>query len=191
MQLSLDQTYSGRIGLRVADRECPRPGREATETGEKEVAMKTIVALLVCGGVGIALGDGRAGSVRGGGWHQAQQETQKPEEKPAAKSGDVGKSANPVKPTAESLALGKRFYGTDCEMCHGKEGAGDGDLAVELKLKLKDLRDAAAMKEMTDEEMYKIISKGKKPMLGEEGRLNERETWDVVNYVRSLAKAKM
>jgi mono/diheme cytochrome c family protein len=152
--------------------------------------MKRIVAVLVCGVVGIAVGHGQAGSVRGDGWHQAQQETQKPEEKPmAAKSGDVGKSANPVKATAESLALGKRFYGTDCEMCHGKEGAGDGDLAVELKLTLKDLRDPA-MKEMTDEEMYKIISKGKKPMLGEEGRLNERGTWDVVNYVRSLRKAK-
>jgi cytochrome c5 len=97
--------------------------------------MKTIVALLVCGGVGIALGHGRAGSVRGGGWHQAQQERQKPEEKPAAKSGDAEKPANQVKSTAESLALGKRFYGTDCEVCHGKEGAGDGNLAVELKLK--------------------------------------------------------
>jgi hypothetical protein len=54
---------------------------------------------------------------------------------------------------------------------------------------VKDLGDLS-VKEMTDEEMYKIISKGKKPMLGEEGRLKERETWDVVNYVRSLAKAK-
>ena len=151
--------------------------------------MKTIVALLACGGVGIALGHGRAGAVGGGGWHQAQQETQKTEEKPAAKSGDVGKSANPVKPTAESLALGKRFYGTDCEMCHGKEGAGDGNLAVELNLKLKDLRDLS-VKEMTDEEMYKFIAKGKAPMLGREGRLNEPETWSVVNYVRSLAKGK-
>ena len=159
--------------------------------------MKMIVAMVVCGVVGIAVEHGRAGPLRGGGSHQAQQqETQKPteaqgkaEEKPAAKSGDAGKSANPVKATAESVAAGKRFYGTDCELCHGKEGAGGGDLAVELKLKLKDLRDLS-MKEMTDEEMYKIISKGKKPMLGEEGRLDEQETWDVVNYVRSLAKAK-
>lgn len=45
-----------------------------------------------------------------------------------------------------------------------KEGAGDGDLAVEMKLKLKDLRDPAAIQEMTDEEMYKIISKGKGQM---------------------------
>lgn len=91
-----------------------------TETGEGEVVMKTIVAMVVCGAVGIAVGHGQAGAIRGGGWHQAQQETQKPEEKPvAAKSGDVVKSANPVKATAESLASGKRFYGTDCAVCHG------------------------------------------------------------------------
>lgn len=151
--------------------------------------MKMIVAMVVCGVIGIAVGHGQGRSVRSGGWQQAQQESQKPEEKPAAKSGDAGKPPNRVKPTAESLALGKRFYGTDCEMCHGKDGAGDGNLAVELKLKLKDLRDLSA-KEMTDEEMYKFILKGKTPMLGREGRLNEQETWDVVNYVRSLAKAK-
>jgi len=151
--------------------------------------MKTIVALLVCGVVGVAVGSGQPGSLRSGASYQSQQEAQKPadaqgkaEEKPAAK-------ANPVKATPESLALGKRFFGTDCAICHGKEGAGDGDLAVELKLQLKDLRDPA-VKEMTDEEMYKIISNGKKPMPGEEGRFDERDVWTVVNYVRSLEKSK-
>jgi len=152
--------------------------------------MKTIIALAVCGVVGIAVGHGRTGYVRSGGWHQSQQETQKPteaqgkaEQKPAAKT-------NPVKVTEESLALGKRLYGTDCAICHGKEGAGDGDLAVELKLQLKDLRDPA-VKEMTDEEIYKIILKGKKqPMPGEEERFDERDIWIVVNYVRSLGKGK-
>lgn len=152
--------------------------------------MKTIIALVLCGVVGIAVGHGRAGSVRSSGSRQSRQETQKPteaqgkaEEKPAAK-------ANPVKVTEESLALGKRFYGTDCAICHGKEGAGDGDLAVELKLELKDLRDPA-VKEMTDEEMYKIILKGKKePMPGEEERFDERDIWTIVNYVRSLGKSK-
>ena len=160
------------------------------ETGEVEVAMKTIVAMVVCGVVAIAVGHEQAGAARGGGWHQAQQQTQKPEEKPApAKPGDAGKAANPVKVTAESLALGKKFYGTDCAVCHGPGGAGDGDLAADMTVKPKDLRELAA-KEMTDGEIYKIISKGKAPMLGEEGRLEEREIWSVVNYVRSLGKTK-
>lgn len=157
--------------------------------------MKTIVALAVCAVVGIAVGPGRTGDVRGGS-HQTQQETKKPaegqnksEENQTTKSADVGKSANPVKATAESLALGKKFYGTDCELCHGKEGAGDGDTAAQMKINAKDLR-GSAVQGMTDEALYKIISKGKQPMLGEEGRLDDREIWTVVNYLRSLAKIK-
>jgi mono/diheme cytochrome c family protein len=143
--------------------------------------MKTIVALMACAAVGLAVGHVRAGALPGSS-PQAQQEAQKP-------VADAPKSPNPVKATAESLALGKKFYGTDCELCHGKEGAGDGDTAVELKMNAKDLRDPA-VQSMTNEEMYKVISKGKKPMLGEEGRLDEREIWTLMTYIRSLGKIK-
>ena len=37
---------------------------------------------------------------------------------------DVAKRENPVKPTEESLARGKKQYGYDCAMCHGKNGDG-------------------------------------------------------------------
>ena len=73
-------------------------------------------------------------------------------------------------------------------MCHGKEGAGDGDLAADMKLKLKDFRDEAALKDMSDQEMFGLITKGKGQMMGEEGRLKPEQVWDVVNYVRSLSK---
>lgn len=101
--------------------------------------------------------------------------------KPAAEK------TNPVKATPESLAAGKKTYGFDCEMCHGKEGAGDGDLAESMKLKLKDYRDAGALKALTDGQIYDIILKGKGQMTGEEDRLKDAQIWNVVNYVRSLA----
>jgi mono/diheme cytochrome c family protein len=121
------------------------------------------------------------------------QEAPKPaEDKPAATeakpAADAAKLVNPTKPTAASLALGKKAYGSDCEMCHGKTGAGDGDLAVDMKLKLKDYRDPDALKSMTDGEIFIIIEKGKGQMSGEEGRMQKRQIWDVVNYVRSLGK---
>ena len=72
-------------------------------------------------------------------------------------------------------------------MCHGNEGAGDGDLAADMHLKLKDFRDPS-MKEMSDSDMYNIINNGKGKMTGEEGRLKPDEIWDVVNFVRSLPK---
>jgi mono/diheme cytochrome c family protein len=112
------------------------------------------------------------------------------EEKPApeAKNTSTAKKENPTKPSPTSLASGKKKYGQDCAMCHGKEGAGDGDLAEDMKLKLKDLRDADALKDLSDGDMYNLINNGKGKMMGEEGRLKPDEIWDVVNFVRSLSK---
>ena len=121
------------------------------------------------------------------GWHAVAQEAGKPPEENAT-AGDVSKMVNPVKPTADSIALGKKAYGTDCAMCHGKTGAGDGDLAADMKLKLKDYRDPEALKSMTDGEIFTLIDKGKGQMSGEEGRMKPGQIWNVVNYVRSLAK---
>ena len=65
-------------------------------------------------------------------WQEPATETKKPTEEKAAgqaQAGNAGKRTNPVKPTPESLTAGKKTYTVDCEMCHGKEGGGDGDLA--------------------------------------------------------------
>jgi len=122
------------------------------------------------------------------------QEAQKPaEEKASAETKTVAEPAklvNPVKPTPESIALGKKAYSMDCAMCHGKEGAGDGDLAADMKLKLKNYRDSDALKELTDGDIYNIILNGKGQMTGEEGRMKAPQIWNVVNYVRSLSKSK-
>ena len=126
-------------------------------------------------------------------WQVSGQEPSKPAgENPAASetkaTGDAAKMVNPTKATAESIALGKKAYGTDCAMCHGKTGAGDGDLAADMKLKLKDYRDPEALKSLTDGEIFTIIEKGKGQMSGEEGRMKPGQIWDVVNFVRSLGK---
>ena len=112
------------------------------------------------------------------------------EAKPAAEaknSSDAAK-ANPVKPSPTSLSSGKKKYGQDCAMCHGKEGAGDGDLAEDMHLKLRDFRDAATLKDVSDGDIYSIINNGKGKMMGEEGRLKPDEIWDIVNFVRTLPK---
>jgi mono/diheme cytochrome c family protein len=121
------------------------------------------------------------------------QQAQKPaEEKPVAeaKTADAGKLVNPVKSSPESLAAGKKAYSMDCAMCHGNDGSGSGDLAADMKLKLKDYRDASTLKDVTDGDIYNIILNGKGQMTGEEGRMKAPQIWNVVNYVRSLAKSK-
>jgi mono/diheme cytochrome c family protein len=101
---------------------------------------------------------------------------------------EASKLANPVKATPASLAAGKKTYGFDCAMCHGKDGDGKGELAVDMKLKLMDYRDPASLKDMTDGDLFYIIKNGKGDMTGEGDRSKPDEIWNLVNYVRSLAQ---
>jgi mono/diheme cytochrome c family protein len=95
---------------------------------------------------------------------------------------------NPVKPTPAGLENARKIYGTDCEVCHGKNGDGKGDLAADMKVKMRDWRDPASLEKMTDGELFYIITKGKGEMTGEEGRFKPEQCWQLVNYVRSLKK---
>jgi mono/diheme cytochrome c family protein len=101
---------------------------------------------------------------------------------------EASKLPNPVKSTPASLAAGKKTYGFDCAMCHGKDGDGKGDLATDMKLKLADYRDPASLKDRTDGDLFYIIKNGKGEMTGEGERSKPEEIWNVVIYIRSLAK---
>jgi mono/diheme cytochrome c family protein len=98
------------------------------------------------------------------------------------------KQANPVKPTPESLAEGKKQYGYDCAMCHGASGDGKGDLASDMKTPLGDFRDSKTLPAQTDGELFYIIKNGKGDMPAEGDRAKPNQVWNMVNYVRSLAK---
>lgn len=119
------------------------------------------------------------------------QDTANTTQKPATEykvPDEAKKQVNPVKPSAESIAEGKKEYGTECAMCHGTAGDGKGDLAADMKLNLVDFRDSASLKDVTDGEMFYVIKTGKGDMPPEGDRLKPNEIWNIVNYVRSLAK---
>ena len=105
---------------------------------------------------------------------------------------DVAAQVNPVKPTAASQAFAKKMYGYDCAMCHGANGNGKGDLAVEQKLSLKDYTDPAALKDMSDGELFSIIKNGVRftgmPAWGSESPESDRDSWKLVHFIRHLPK---
>ena len=96
--------------------------------------------------------------------------------------------ANPVKSSAEGLAEARKVFGYDCEMCHGAKGDGKGDVVESMKLTMHDWRDPATLANMTDGEIFYIITKGKGKMMGEGDRLPETMRWNIVNLVRSYSK---
>jgi mono/diheme cytochrome c family protein len=124
-------------------------------------------------------------------WGTAQETTPQTSDEKSSISAvpvDATQKSNPIKPTAESLARGKRQFGYDCAMCHGKNGDGTGDVATDLKLKMKDHTNPATLKNLSDGELFYIIKKGKDQMPPEGDRVKNDEIWDMVNYVRSFAK---
>ena len=114
---------------------------------------------------------------------------QPPKDQPAENKPSPQDAAkvNPVKPTPESLAKGKKLYGIDCAMCHGKDGDGKGDMASDMK-NVTDFTKPGALKNRTDGELYFVLRHGKGEMPPEGDRAKDEDIWNLVNYIRSLAK---
>ncbi len=93
---------------------------------------------------------------------------------------------NPVSPSPESVATGGKLFSSQCAMCHGTKGDGQGDLATELKFSVPDFTTADWRKKRTDGELNYIINTGHGHMPGQGGRLLEAQKWHLVNFLRTL-----
>lgn len=108
---------------------------------------------------------------------------------------DADKTKNPTPATAESIERGKTLYlertKGNCIFCHGETGAGNEANLPRLRRKPADLTNKERMTSMTDGEVFWKITKGIQGIMpAGERRMTETERWDVVNYVRTLAKEK-
>ena len=101
------------------------------------------------------------------------------------------KKTNPGKNDAAAIADGRKLYSSQCYLCHGKDGDGKGEIAQDMKLTLRDYHDPAALKGMTDGELFYILSKGKGEMPNEDDRLTDAQRWHLIAYIRSLAGKPM
>jgi mono/diheme cytochrome c family protein len=94
---------------------------------------------------------------------------------------------NPVAVSESSLAAGQKIYVKRCVACHGKTGNGDGPDAADLGIDPAKLSDPL-IREETDGELFWKITVGKKPMPNYGSRLSPTDRWNVINYLRSLAR---
>ena len=94
---------------------------------------------------------------------------------------------NPVAVSESSLAAGQKIYVKRCVACHGKTGNGDGPEAADLGIHPAKLSDPL-IREETDGALFWKITVGKKPMPNYGSRLSPTDRWNVINYLRSLAR---
>jgi mono/diheme cytochrome c family protein len=94
---------------------------------------------------------------------------------------------NPSKITRSSVDLGRKLFSSQCAMCHGAKGDGQGDLAVELTFKMPNFTQP---EKRTDGELYYIITHGHVDMPEQGDRLRPKQKWDMINFIRSLTSQK-
>ncbi len=85
------------------------------------------------------------------------------------------------------LFAGKKVYLKNCASCHGRSGAGDGELAATLEPRPANFLDANRMKGISPFQNYNTIRLGvpgtsMRPFV----ELSEKEVWNVAFYVNSL-----
>lgn len=102
------------------------------------------------------------------------------------------KLKNPVAADATSIAAGSKAYAKHCSECHGDTGKGDGMMGDDLDPKPPDLTDADWKHGSSDGEIFTVIQHGVKGtgMKAFARKLTAHQTWDVVNYIRSVGPAK-
>jgi mono/diheme cytochrome c family protein len=112
------------------------------------------------------------------------------EEPPASKwtaPAAEARKKNPVAVNESSLAAGQKIYLKRCLACHGKTGNGDGPDAADLGIHPAKLSDPAIVSQ-TDGALFWKITVGKKPMPNYGSRLSPTDRWNVITYLRTLAK---
>jgi len=101
---------------------------------------------------------------------------------------EARKLENPIPADEESIEYGKLIYSSQCTLCHGATGDGSGPLATKFKYNMPDFSSSQMQSGRTDGEFFYVLTHGHGKMKGEGERLKDKVRWDIVNYIRTLAK---
>lgn len=103
---------------------------------------------------------------------------------------EAARITNPISPTVESVAAGKRTYQRLCVQCHGPEGRGDGGGAG-AGGQPADLTGDRWEFGASDGEVFSVIHDGTSAdMQGYAEQIRDADIWNLVNYLRSIGPRK-
>lgn len=106
------------------------------------------------------------------------------------RNAEAQKLKNPEPANDESVEAGKKLYQRHCASCHGPQGKGDGSLALAGGTP-SDLTDETWDYGSTDGEIFVAIRDGvSTDMLAYKDKLNDKQTWQIVHYLRSIGPKK-
>jgi mono/diheme cytochrome c family protein len=95
---------------------------------------------------------------------------------------------NPLLPTEEILALGKRKFLTFCSPCHGNTA--DGDSRLRGQFPNPPTLHSDKIRKYPDGMIYHVITNGQNAMPSYALQVTREERWAIINYLRVLQRAK-
>ncbi len=108
---------------------------------------------------------------------------------------DTGKMGNqwgtglPMEVTPEFIARGQERYNISCQVCHGAAGDGAGIAGKYGLVAIANLHQQR-IRDMADGEIYNTITHGKNTMMGYGDRIQVKDRWAIVAYIRALQKSQ-
>lgn len=97
--------------------------------------------------------------------------------------------SNPVPLTLSNLEYGRFMYDTNCAVCHGKDGSGQGTIVVAGLYDPPPTLNSANLRNSPDGHIYHVVTYGQGRMWSYKNQLTDMERWAVVNYIRALHRA--
>ena len=101
---------------------------------------------------------------------------------------------NPLEGSIEVLNTGRKFFNINCVPCHGKFGAGDGNVITKAtyddRMPKPPELFSSKLVGWEDGRIFHIIAKGQGNMPSYADRMDADTRWAVVHYVRAIQQAK-
>jgi mono/diheme cytochrome c family protein len=95
--------------------------------------------------------------------------------------------SNPLQPTPEVLAAGRKYFNNYCIVCHGARGDGRGFIVPKFTMPPPLFSDKVV--HWSDGRIYYVISNGQGLMNSYASQLLPEQRWAIIHYVRALQRA--
>ena len=100
-------------------------------------------------------------------------------------------ATNPVPFSEGVLSEGRAHFADHCALCHGNNGRGETQIGRNLYPKAPDMT-SSVTQSLSDGELFYIIKNGIRltgmPAWGEDTREDDRESWELVHFIRHLPR---